>query len=144
MKLAEKVLRWFAIPTLTKQRIWFAFSVAALTDAFQMALGPLGWVFLVDDLLDVVAMVLITFTLGFHPLLLPTFIIEAFPVADMLPTWTACTAAVVMLRKRAQGQGAPVPPRIVSGSPVTPPALPAPGSTDFTVAPASNRQTPAG
>ena len=42
--------------------------------------------------------------LGFHMLLLPTFVIELVPVADMLPTWTGCTAAVVMLRKRARAQ----------------------------------------
>jgi hypothetical protein len=40
--------------------------------------------------------------LGFHPLLLPTFVVEFLPVADMLPTWTGCVALVVALRKRQQ------------------------------------------
>lgn len=35
----------------------------------------------------------------FHPLLLPTFVIEFLPVAGMLPTWTACVAAIVALRR---------------------------------------------
>ena len=40
--------------------------------------------------------------LGFHPLLLPTFIVEFLPVTDLLPTWTGCVAVVVALRKRQQ------------------------------------------
>jgi hypothetical protein len=54
-------------------------------------------------------MVLTSAAIGFHMLLLPTFVIELVPVADMLPTWTGCTAAVVMLRKRAQAQEPPIP-----------------------------------
>ena len=38
--------------------------------------------------------------IGFHPLLLPTFVIEFVPVADLLPTWTGCAALVVALRRR--------------------------------------------
>ena len=89
------------MPVLTRNRIWFAFSVAVLTDAVQLVLGPLGWV-VVDQSLDVIAMALTTVALGFHMLLLPTFVIELVPVADMLPTWTGCVAAVVVLRRRAQ------------------------------------------
>jgi hypothetical protein len=61
----------------------------------------LGWVW-VDQVLDVSAMVLTCWALGFHFLLLPTVIIEFIPVIDALPTWTACTAVVILLRKRAQ------------------------------------------
>jgi len=93
---------------LTRGRIWFAFAVAILIDTIQLALGFFGWLFL-DEILDVVAMVLTFAALGFHVLLLPTFILELIPGPDMLPTWTACTAAVVMLRKRAQRQTAPPP-----------------------------------
>jgi len=126
MKLPEKLARWVATPVMTKRRIWFAFSVSAITDTLQFVLGPLGWVVL-DDVLDVAAMLLITPTLGFHPLLLPTFIIEAFPVADMLPTWTACTAAVVMLRRKAQAASPDLPPKIVTdASVVTKKELPQP------------------
>jgi hypothetical protein len=114
LKLVDSIIRQFAVPKLTKTRIGFAFSVAAITDAVQFSLGPVGWI-LVDEGLDIVAMVLTSAALGFHMLLLPTFVIELIPVADMLPTWTACTAAVVMLRKNAQ-RPAPavvsVPPKI--------------------------------
>jgi hypothetical protein len=106
MKSAENVYRWLGHPRLTRSRIWFAFAVAVVTDAVQFGLGPFGWAF-VDEGLDVVAMVLVSAAIGFHMLLLPTFVIEFIPGPDMLPTWTACTAAVVMLRKR--GQQAPPP-----------------------------------
>jgi hypothetical protein len=120
MKLVEKVARWFAAPVLTKKRIWFAFTVAVVTDGLQLAfapLGPVGWFFL-DDVLDVVAMVLTSLALGFHPLLLPTFIIKLIPVADMLPTWTGCAGVVVMLRKRAQARP-PSAPGTVTSEPLT-------------------------
>jgi hypothetical protein len=35
--------------------------------------------------------------IGFHPLLLPTSVLEFLPLADMLPTWTGCVAIVVAL-----------------------------------------------
>jgi hypothetical protein len=82
--------------------------VAVLTDTIQLVLGPFGWM-LVDEMLDVMAMILTSAALGFHVLLLPTFVLELIPGPDMLPTWTACTAAVVMLRKRAQRQTTPPP-----------------------------------
>ena len=106
LRLGEAVARRFAVPVLTRPRIWFAFGVALLTDGLQLLLGPLGWV-LVDEALDVIAMVLTCGALGFHLLLLPTFIVELLPVSDLLPTWTGCTAAVVLLRKRAQAQVLP-------------------------------------
>jgi hypothetical protein len=86
---------------LTRPRIWLAFAVALAADVFQIALGPLGWTFL-DEVADILVMITVSLLLGFHPLLLPTFIVELVPVVDMLPTWTACVAAVVMLRRRRQ------------------------------------------
>ena len=119
-KLAAKIAARLAAPPLTSRRIWFAFTVAVLTDAIQLGLGPVGWAF-ADESLDVIAMVLTCAALGFHMLLLPTFVIEFIPVADMLPTWTGCVGAVVMLRKRAQSR---LPPTVqVSASP--PPVPPA-------------------
>jgi hypothetical protein len=115
MKSAESIFTWFASPVLTRKRIWFAFIVALLTDAMQVGLGPLGWV-VVDQGLDIIAMLLISGAIGFHMLLLPTFLIEFIPGPDMLPTWTGCTAAVVMLRKKAR-QPEPLQPR----QPVPPP-----------------------
>ena len=51
--------------------------------------------------------------LGFHWVLLPTFLLESIPVVDAAPTWTACISYVAWRRKQ-QGwfepslmQGAP-------------------------------------
>jgi len=101
MPLPDKLSRVFRAAPLTRTRIFLALGVAAAADGLQLLFGPVGWLFL-DEFIDVVAMVLTTFTLGFHLLLLPTFVIEFLPLADMLPTWTACVVAVIALRKREQ------------------------------------------
>jgi len=107
----------FRIPILTPARIGMACAVAFLADAFQVMLGPLGWTF-IDEILDVGAMIVCTLLLGFHPLLLPTFVIEIVPVIDMLPTWTACVIAVSVLRKRQQQVPPAAAPSPQGSSPV--------------------------
>jgi hypothetical protein len=89
----------FAPPVLTKGRIWSAYAIAVSADALQFVLGPFGWSF-ADEIIDLLAAGATWLLLGFHPLLLPTFIAEFLPVVDMLPTWTACVAIVVGLRRR--------------------------------------------
>ncbi len=106
MQIGKTNIPLLDVPILTRTRIWFALLVAGVVDALQLMFGPLGWAF-IDEGLDVVAMIVVSATIGFHTLLLPTFVIEFIPVADMLPSWTACTAAVIMLRKRAQPPAAP-------------------------------------
>lgn len=89
-------------PRLTWTRIVLAVAIAVTADGLQFALGPLGWVF-VDGVIDVVAMICVMLILGFHPLLLPTFLVELIPVADaFLPTWIGCVVAVIALRRRQQ------------------------------------------
>jgi hypothetical protein len=78
-----------------------------------LVLGPLGWAF-PDQAIDCVAMILLSWVIGFHLLLLPTFVVELIPIAEMLPTWTACTAAVIALRKREQRNQPPAPPSVPS------------------------------
>lgn len=98
-------------PPLTRTRVWLAYGVAVTADVLQFALGPLGWAF-ADEILDVAAMLATWRLLGFHPLLLPTFVLEVVPIADLLPVWTGCVALVVALRRRQQGsaQRTPGPP----------------------------------
>ncbi len=100
--LPARVARWLGpllrVPPLRPWRIAAAFAVAIATDAAQLTLGPLGWP-IADEVLDLVAMVLTVWLLGFHVLLLPTFAIELVPVADMLPTWTGCVGLVVARRR---------------------------------------------
>jgi hypothetical protein len=98
----------FKAPVMTQSRAVLALAVAVAADGVQIMLGPLGWTF-ADEFIDLAAMVLICWLVGFHPLLLPTFVIELFPLVDMLPTWTACTAAVLVLRKRSQVGGQTTP-----------------------------------
>ena len=88
----------FAARPLTRGRIALALLIAASTDAMQIGLGPVGWLPF-DEILDVAAMIAISLLIGFHPLLLPTFLVELFPVVDMLPTWTGCVGAVILWRK---------------------------------------------
>lgn len=90
---------------LTGSQIKAAYAVAIATDALQFGLGPFGWAF-ADEILDIIALIVTTRLLGFHPLLLPTFILEALPIIDVLPTWTGCVALVVAMRKK-QSSAAP-------------------------------------
>jgi hypothetical protein len=108
MRSLNFMLPHFEAPLLTRPRIWTAYGVAVVSDALQLLLGPFGWAF-IDEGIDIVAAAATWFLIGFHPLLLPTFILEFVPLADMLPTWTACVALVVTLRKREQA-AAPPPP----------------------------------
>lgn len=105
-------------PKLSRTRVLFALGVAVAADVLQIALLPVAWTF-AQAAIDVVAMALTMVLLGFHLLLLPTFIVELFPVVDMLPTWTGCVLAVIALRKRSERSA---PPSAPPSSP--PPAQP--------------------
>src|SRR5689334_16169467 len=83
---------------LSRSRVRAAYAIAIATDVLQFGLGPFGWAF-ADEILDIIALVATARLLGFHPLLLPTFVLEFVPVVDVVPTWTACVALVVALRK---------------------------------------------
>jgi hypothetical protein len=104
----------FETPELTPARVRAAYAIAIVADALQFVLGPLGWV-VADQLLDVVAAIATWRTLGFHPLLLPTFVLELVPLADMLPTWTGCVALVVAIRKRQRAvpKAPPAPGQVI-------------------------------
>jgi len=97
-------------PALTRRRIWLAYTVAISTDLLQLALGPFGFAF-ADEALDLIAMAVISWAIGFHVILLPTFALEFLPFADYLPTWTAAVAFLVGFRKRrgyfAEGEAPP-------------------------------------
>ena len=108
MKLPEILQGLFRSPPLTWLRVALALAVAVVADSLQFLTGPLGWVG-ADQAIDVVVMLLTSWIIGFHWLLLPTFAMELVPVLDELPTWTACVAAVIALRKRGQ-TSAPQPP----------------------------------
>ena len=106
MSLLDKLTGRLTAPKLTRRRIVLAVLVALAADALQI---PFQLMQPVPEIIDVIAAVLTFWLLGFHLLLLPTFVVEFIPVADMLPTWTACVVAVIALRKREQRQE-PLPP----------------------------------
>jgi hypothetical protein len=85
----------------SKRRAALALAVAAVADIVPVALAPLAFGFL-DEIVDVIAMALTTLLIGFHPLLLPTFVIEVLPGVDVFPTWTACVTSVLWLRRRKE------------------------------------------
>ena len=109
MNLPEKLQALFRAPVITRSRMMLALAIAVAADGLQLALGPLGWAF-IDQAIDCVAMLLLSWGIGFHVLFLPTFVVELVPVLDDLPTWTACTAAVIALRKREQRSMPPPSP----------------------------------
>ena len=106
------ILSSFKAPILTRQRVRLAYIVAIATDLLQLVLGPIGWAG-ADEVLDVVAGVAMWRLLGFHPLLLPTFMLEFLPLTDMLPTWTACVALVVATRKAREDEMPPPPGPVI-------------------------------
>ena len=122
MILPSEFRRRVGAQPLTRTRIAVALGAAVAADGLQMLLGPLGW-WGADEGIDLSAMVLTTLALGFHPLLLPTFVMEFVPLVDMLPTWTGCVVAVIALRKRAERPPAATVPPIVDAPPVNAPPL---------------------
>lgn len=107
MKLLERIGKLFPPRRLNGKIISLALFIAVAADALQALLGPAGWLF-ADEIIDVIAALLISRLLGFHLLLLPTFIVEFIPVADLLPTWTGCVALLIVLRRREQAAEPPV------------------------------------
>jgi hypothetical protein len=95
----RRFARMQAPPHLTRSNIRTAYALAVTVDLVQFVLGPFGWAG-VDEVLDAAAMVAMTRLLGFHPLFLPTFVLEFVPFTDMLPTWTGCVMLVVRARRR--------------------------------------------
>ena len=115
MSFSDRISSRFRAPKLSRMRILLALAVAIVADGVQLLLGPLGWAF-ADEIIDVTAMALETWLVGFHVLFLPTFVVEFIPVADMLPTWTGCVAIVVAVRKRQQSQARSQPPVLETDS----------------------------
>lgn len=103
-------------PAITQSRARAAYGVAVAADLLQFAMGPFGWAF-ADEILDVVAMLATSRLIGFHPLLLPTFVIEFVPVADLLPTWTGCVALVLAMRRKESTLPANGDPTIIDVKP---------------------------
>jgi hypothetical protein len=88
---------------LTPNRARAAWIIAILTDAIQLGLIPITgtlstWI---DKPLDVLAMIVLWRLLGWHMVLLPTFVVELVPYAELVPTWTL--AVWLITRQRSTG-----------------------------------------
>lgn len=112
MNFFDKLMDILPSPQLTRGRIVCAMMIAVIADFLQIVMLPVAWTF-AQQVIDVIAMALTVLTIGFHLLLLPTFVIEFIPGVDMLPTWTGCVIAVIALRKRGQ----PSAPTVTSNLP---------------------------
>lgn len=108
-------------PLLTRTRIVLAIAIAVFVDGLQLLFSGPGW-FGPDQVLDVFAMLALTPIIGFHPLLLPTFVLKVLPVIESIPTWTGCVLVVVFLRRKAQSIPPAPPPVAPCGEP--PPVRP--------------------
>jgi len=116
-------------PTLTKNRIRLAYAVAVVADVLELpitaventVIGMLPGE-LADGVVDIVVMGIMTRLLGFHWLFLPSFVLEAIPEIDVLPTWVGCVAYVVWQRKKEPA--AATAPSHVEVQTSVPPPLP--------------------
>ncbi|MGC9944045.1 MAG: hypothetical protein ABSE48_19635 [Verrucomicrobiota bacterium] len=109
MNWQHTLKRLLRVPRLTVVRACVALAISVGADGLQLITGMFGWEG-PDQVIDFVAMTLTSWLLGFHILLLPTFVVELIPVLDDLPTWTACTIAVIVVRRREQRTMAPPQP----------------------------------
>lgn len=107
MKNPLNLITLFHTPTLTRARIAVALIAAVVADGLQIFLQAVPFA---PQGIDIVAAVVVNMAIGFHVLLLPTFVIELIPVIDDLPTWTGCVLAVIALRKRQDRVTPEVPP----------------------------------
>ena len=88
---------------VSRARLRMALAIAILADVLQWCIGPFGWVG-ADQAIDIIAMICTIWLLGFHPLLLPTAVMEFIPVVDWLPSWTGCVLLVIARRKKEETQ----------------------------------------
>jgi len=93
-----------AMKPLTPTRLRIAWILAITVDAMQIGLfpatGTLSTWF--NNPLDLAAMGILWYLLGWHWALLPTFAFELIPFVELAPTWTAALWLVTR-RRRAQG-----------------------------------------
>lgn len=90
-------------PLLSHRRRLAAWGLAALADLVQLVFVPLfgeGAASPVNEAVDVVVALGLTWLVGFHWSFLPTLLVESLPVVDLAPTWTGA----VFLATRRKGK----------------------------------------
>jgi hypothetical protein len=118
-------------PTLSSNRTILAFVIAGLADLVQIPLtafmvsivgAPVAFFFVL--IINCVLTGILSLLLGFHWLLLPSFLLEQVPGIGALPTWTACVALVVKQRKDEAAAWQPPPASYAPPPSASPPQLP--------------------
>ncbi|HZV35836.1 MAG TPA: hypothetical protein VFB72_14770 [Verrucomicrobiae bacterium] len=77
--------------SITANRIKAARLIAIAADFLQIAVFPLfleGLLSPINDALDVLVCILLTWLVGWHFAFLPSFLVKFVPMADLAPTWT--------------------------------------------------------
>jgi hypothetical protein len=90
-------------------RIRIARFIAVGADVLQLGLFPLfaeGFISPLDDALDVLVCVLLTYLVGWHYSFLPSIVVKVLPVADLVPTWTIAIFLATRQRQNLQQTGA--------------------------------------
>ncbi|MFZ1612984.1 MAG: hypothetical protein WAT51_02365 [Holophaga sp.] len=85
----------------TPTRIRIAWALAIGVDALQLGLFPISgslstWV---DKPLDLAAMGVLWYLVGWHWALLPTFVMELVPFVELVPTWTLAVWLITRKQK---------------------------------------------
>ena len=118
-------------PKLSRRRMFLAFAIAIVADALQFPItaATATGIFALpgeaaDFALDCFVMILTSWLLGFHWVLLPSLIAELVPGLDLLPTWTGCVAFVVWQRQKEQKPQAPAIVDVETVPPQPPPLPP--------------------
>ncbi len=76
---------------ISARRLWLARGLAVAADGIELALLPIFWEGIaspLEDALDVVMCVLMTWLVGWHLAFLPTIAVKLVPVVDLAPCWT--------------------------------------------------------
>jgi hypothetical protein len=79
------------VNVISPMRIRIARGIAIGADLLQMFLFPLfseGFISPLDDALDILVCMALTWLVGWHFSFLPSFIMKVVPVVDLAPTWT--------------------------------------------------------
>ncbi|HTR40563.1 MAG TPA: hypothetical protein VMH87_02945 [Pseudomonadales bacterium] len=93
-----------------------AYIIAIGADALEVGLAPVmseGFVSPLNNIVDVVACIILTLLLGWHIAFLPSFMIKLLPVVDFAPTWTLAVLIATRAGRIAEND---VPPPI-TGNP---------------------------
>ncbi len=87
-----------------------AYCIAIFADLLEIGLWPVfseGFASILDDILDILVCIVLTFLVGWHIAFIPSFLIKFVPGVDLAPTWTI--AIIIATRNRSMKDITPTP-----------------------------------